>query len=302
MGEFKPEWLALREAADVLARSSRLTRVIADKFPDDAELHVLDIATGTGANLRYLAEHLPPRQSWVLVDRDPVLLAELPMRMRSWGIARGLEVAGEGDALLLTGARLTCRLARCRRNLATAIEGGDGDIFAGRTFVTASALLDLVSERWLRALASRCRESCAAVLFALTYDGRIRCSPEEPEDTTIRALVNTHQRTDKGFGSALGATACGWAEQCFASLGYHVQREPSDWVLGPDARELQRQLIHGWAEAAIAVGSGQPSSIRSWQTRRVAHVAAGRSRLIVGHEDLGAWLPTSQLVEKPCPL
>ena len=207
MGEFESDWLALREAADVLARSSRLTRAIADRFPEDAELLVLDIATGTGANVRYLAEHLPPRQSWVLVDRDPVLLAELPMCMRSWGVPRGLEIAGEGDSLLVTGARLMCRLARSRRDLATDMEGGDGDIFAGRNLVTASALLDLVSERWLRAFASRCRHSCAAVLLALTYDGRIRCSPEEPEDETIRALVNAHQQTDKGFGAALGATA-----------------------------------------------------------------------------------------------
>jgi len=168
MGEFKPDWLALREAADVPARSSRLTRAIADRFPEDAELHVLDIATGTGANVRYLAEQLPPRQSWLLVDQDPVLLAELPMRMRSWGVPRGLEIAGEGDELLVTGARLTCRLVRFRRDLALDIEGGDGDIFAGRRLVTASALLDLVSERWLRAFASRCRHSCAAVLFALT--------------------------------------------------------------------------------------------------------------------------------------
>jgi hypothetical protein len=290
MGDFKPDWLALREAADVLARSSRLTRVIADKLSEGAELHVLDIATGTGANVRYLAEHLPPRQSWVLVDRDPVLLDDLPMRMRSWGVARGLEVTGEGDALLLTGARLTCRLARRRRDLATGIGSGDGDIFAGCRFVTASALLDLVSGPWLHALASRCLDGGAAVLFALTYDGRLRCSPEEPEDDSIRALVNRHQQTDKGFGAALGPTACGWAEQCFTSLGYQVQREPSDWVLGPDARQLQEQLIDGWAEAAIAVGSGQPSSIRSWRTRRLAHVAAGHSRLIVGHEDLAAWL------------
>jgi hypothetical protein len=269
-----------------------LTRVIADKLRHDEELQVLDIATGTGANVRYLAERLPPRQSWVLVDRDPVLLGELPMRMREWGVPRGLEVAGDGDALLLTGARLMCHLARCRRDLSTDIEGGGRDIFAGCRFVTASALLDLVSGLWLRALANRCREHGAAVLFALTYDGRIRCSPEEPEDDTIRTLVNTHQGTDKGFGPALGATACGWAEQCFASLGYHVQREPSDWVLEPDARQLQVQLIDGWAEAAIAVGSVEPSSIRNWRTRRLAHVAAGSSRLIVGHEDLAAWLPT----------
>jgi len=291
MNGFTPDWLALREAADVAARSSRLMRVVADTFPEDAELRVLDLATGTGANVRYLAEQLSPRQSWVLVDRDPVLLAELSSRMRSWSIARGLEVAGEDDTLLLSGPRLMCRLTRLRRDLAMTVESGDADIFAGRGFVTASALLDLVSEHWLRALAGRCRDSRAAVLFALSYDGRIHYSPEEPEDDAVRALVNTHQRADKGFGAALGPTASECADQCFTSLGYRVQREPSDWVLGPEARELQEQLIDGWAEAAIAVGSGEPSSIEGWRTRRLDHVAAGRSRLIVGHEDLVAWLP-----------
>ena len=31
--------------------------------------------------------------------------------------------------------------------------------------------------------------------------------------------------------------------------------------------------------------------IRDWLGRRLAHVEAGRSRVIVGHEDLAAWLP-----------
>ena len=140
MGEFKPDWLALREAADVGARSSRLTRLVAGRFPDDAVLHVLDVATGTGANMRYLAEHLPPQQSWVLVDRDSVLLSELSVCTHSWGAARGLTVTSEGDALLLSGERLMCRLATRRRDLGAVIDDRAADIFAGCAFVTASAL------------------------------------------------------------------------------------------------------------------------------------------------------------------
>ena len=30
------------------------------------------MATGTGANMRYMAEHLPSRQQWLLVDGDPL--------------------------------------------------------------------------------------------------------------------------------------------------------------------------------------------------------------------------------------
>src|SRR5438552_17826036 len=107
MGEFESDWLALREAADVLARSSRLTRAIADRFPEHAELLVLDVATGTGANVRYLAEHLPPHQSWLLVDRDPALLAALPARVRYWGAARGFAVTHLTDGVYVSNDRQT---------------------------------------------------------------------------------------------------------------------------------------------------------------------------------------------------
>jgi hypothetical protein len=183
-----------------------------------------------------------------------------------------------------------CRVATRRLNLATDADGSDG-IFEGYALVTASALLDLVSDRWLRAVADRCRSTGAAVLFALTYDGRMHCAPEEPEDATVRELVNAHQRLDKGFGPALGPAGCGAAERCFTSLGYRVERAPSQWVLERDAEQLQHQLIEGWAGAAAQVAPDLSAAIGSWKARRLAHLAAGRSRLLVGHEDLAAWLP-----------
>jgi hypothetical protein len=160
-----------------------------------------------------------------------------------------------------------------------------------------------VSERWLRAFAVKCRQVGATVLFALTYDGQIRCLPGEPEDETIRDLVNQHQRKDKGFGPALGPTAADVAERCFADLGYHVEREPSPWVLlagdqggavSPDRSEseLQGQLIEGWAEAAADVSPALLRSIERWRIRRLAHVTAGRSQMTVGHVDIAAWLPS----------
>ena len=58
MSDFSAGWLALREPADRAARSSRLARAIADVLADIAELRVLDLAAGTGANMRYLSEQL----------------------------------------------------------------------------------------------------------------------------------------------------------------------------------------------------------------------------------------------------
>jgi hypothetical protein len=291
MAGFPPDWLALREPTDVTARSSRLAGLVCDELRQHTVLRALDLATGTGANFRYLAERLPRSQDWLLVDHDAQLLAEVTTRTKAWGAERGIKVVTGGDGLLLRGDRLVCRCAMRRVDLLAVIDKMEADVFAGRALVTASALLDLVSVGWLRALAAKCVQAKAAVLFALTYDGSIRCSPEEPEDETIRELVNQHQRSDKGFGPALGPTAIDLAERSFADLGYHVERERSDWVLERDARDVQRQLIEGWAKAATDMSPPQSASIRSWQTRRLVHVAAGRSRLLVGHQDLAAWMP-----------
>jgi hypothetical protein len=281
----------MREPADIAARSGLLTRRIAERLKHHPVLTTLDVATGTGANLRYLAEYLPASQDWLLVDSDPRLLAALPARMHPWAATRGIEITNLTDGLHLRGPRLSCRVRTQCLDLSSSLEDRGTTLFAGRAFVTASALLDLVSEPWLQRLAERCRKVEATALFALTYDGRIQCSPDEPEDGRVRSLVNTHQRTNKGFGAALGPDASSAAERAFAAVGYHIERQASDWVLDPETRDLQRPLLEGWADAASAVAPAQAASIRAWRERRLAHVNAGRSQLIVGHEDMAAWLP-----------
>jgi SAM-dependent methyltransferase len=289
MGEFTPEWLALREPADAAARSERLLQAVASRFTLETNLTVLDLGAGTGANARYLAARLHPQQQWLLVDHDPSLLIDASHRLRAWGEARGLVVSRdegawrvEGEGLAVTFATRLADLA----DLATASE-----LFADRRLVTASALLDLVSAPWLESLASACRTASATGLFALTYDGRTHCWPEEPGDDDVRQLVNEHQRGDKGLGPALGPAACSAAAECFGALGYAVEREASDWHIDPDAAELQRLLIEGWSRAAEEMAPERGAFIQDWTSRRIAHVLEGRSRLMVGHEDLAVWLP-----------
>jgi hypothetical protein len=290
MAESLSHWLALREPVDHAARSALLTREIVDALGHPHRLNVLDLGTGTGSNVRYLAGRLHAPQRWLLVDRDLTVLTDMRARTSAWGAVCGYDVTTDGDDLVMHGRQVDWRIETRCLNL-----GGLGpEIFSGRHLVTASALLDLVSERWLRAVAWHCREAGAAVLFALTYNGRSHCSPREPEDDAIRELMNRHQRAnDKGFGPAAGPEAIECAARSLAAVGYHVRREASDWVLLPDVRELQRQLIEGWAEAAVEIAPGQAAMVKNWLARRLAHIEAGCSRVTVCHEDLAAWLPST---------
>jgi hypothetical protein len=281
-------WLDLRERADGSSRSAALTHDIAESLPKDQPVCVLDLATGAGSNLRYLIDRLPHRQRWLAIDRSPALLADLVATTGAWATTRGYAVESDETGLSVRGERLDCRIDLRAQDLGTL---HDPAIFEGRQIVTASALLDLVSESWLRTIASRCHAARAAALFTLTYDGRSSCIPAEPEDELVRGLMNDHQRRDKGLGGpAEGPDAAACAERCFVEAGYRVRSVPSDWVLGPQNAALQRTLIEGWAHAAMEMAPEMADTLASWQRRRLAHVDTGQSHLVVGHLDLAAWL------------
>jgi hypothetical protein len=258
MSGFTAEWLSLREPADHMARSVKLTRAAIHAMAIEPA-SILDLAAGTGSNLRYLRNGgagVAAAADFLLVDHDPALLSRVPK-------------SADVSTRCVDLAKLD-----------------DRTLFEGRSMVTASALLDLVSEPWLESLADRCAEAGAVALFVLTYDGRIVCAPEDRADRTIVARVNEHQRRDKGFGPALGPYASASAERCFHARGYRVAVERSDWLLTAASADLQRQLVDGWAQAAAQMTPSDTSLIEDWRCRRRVHIDANESRIVVGHQDL----------------
>ena len=245
MSRFREKWLRLREPCDHAARSAAL----ADRFAQavGALPHLIDLGTGTGSNLRYLAPRLPPSQRWLLVDRDPALLEQA---------RTGLE------------AGVQCQ------NLDLARALPDAGVWTG---ITAAALLDLVSAPWLDRLARWCRG--VPVLMALTVDGRLIWYPEEPEDGAVRERFFAHQRTDKGFGPALGADAAPYLAERLEAEGQEVFLERSDWRLGPATAPLLGATLEG----IIAV---QDLEMARWAAVRRRQLATGQLRLTVGHIDL----------------
>ena len=102
------------------------------------------------------------------------------------------------------------------------------------------------------------------------------------------AAVNAHQRTDKGFGPALGPAAASFAIARFESLGYSVVHGLSDWVIGPDDRDMQLEIFAGWASAARGIDGLSLADTAGWLTHRRDAVTDGRSSIRVGHVDIFA--------------
>jgi hypothetical protein len=263
MSGFSADWLTLREPYDLCARNPGVLDAVATFLKPRSPVRVTDLACGTGSNLRALAPRLPARQDWKLVDNDQDLLT----RATATPPAKGVSVAAIPLDL--------------NRDLDAAL---DGEI----DLVTTSALLDLVSEPWLDRLAAKLAARAIPLYAALSYDGRTAFTPSDPFDAAIATEVNAHQRTDKGFGPALGPAAAAFAIARFEALGYSVVHGPSDWAMGPHDAEMQTEILQGWASAAHDMGTLSSADIAAWLTRRRAAIAAGASSLRVGHVDFFA--------------
>jgi hypothetical protein len=273
---FAASWLRLREPYDHTARSSELAQRFAAAV--GAAPSLLDLGGGTGSNLRYLAPRILSTQRWLLVDRDRALLDAARTALRDWALGGGWASRATGDDLVLGRPEGEIRVTLVQGDLARDRLPGCAQI-AG---VTAAALLDLASAAWLDALAGRCRGT--PLLAALSFDGRVRFEPAAEDDAEIRRRFIAHQRTDKGFGPALGPDATAHLAERLAAAGCAVTLEAADWRLGPDDGPLLEAMLAGIVDAAREITHDR--LLDRWVALRGAQLAAGALGLSVGHVDL----------------
>lgn len=253
---FDTAWLDLREPADRAARDAELLDAAVRHVGAVERPLIVDLGSGTGSTMRAMDIE---RARWRLIDNDPALLDEAARRAGAM-IETVVADLRDIDRAPLDGARL----------------------------VTASALVDLVSADWIERLAARLARTGAAFYAALSYDGVMSWQPADADDAAVLDAFNGHQRSDKGFGRALGPDGAARLAEALRRQGFQVRVAPSPWRLeGEDKRALHAELLKGVALAAGEAGLG---TAPAWLQRRLGGLAG--SSCDVGHVDLLA-LPTA---------
>lgn len=288
---FSADWLGQREPFDTAARSAAAgplqlqARLDALRPASGIPWRVIDLACGTGANLRWLAPRLGGPQEWLVVDHDAALLRCWPERL---GVVADPDAMGV--PLGFSGPGFQASIVRQRLDLAQGLEALP---WHAACLVTASALLDLVSAEWLQRLVTAAVAARVTLLFTLSVDGRHDWVPSDALDAKVSGLFGEHQRRDKGFGPALGAAAVPSLRRALRGSGYRVFSAPSDWWIdgrdGPQAAALQRALVDGMAAAASEQDPASAAAMAAWRQRR--HALAGTGSVRVGHLDLLALPP-----------
>lgn len=258
MTGFSSEWLALREPIDHAARSEEILSAVVHYFAQDDALRITDIGSGTGSTLRALKPILNQKLSWHLIDYDESLI----------------DVAKAEAGTDIVSFTLT--------DLSKSLN----EVFEEKpSLVTTSAFLDLVSEEWLRNFVKEITAYKVPFYAALTYDGRAGCMPELALDVDVIAAFNKHQKTDKGFGPALGPDAAETAMRLFKEAGYVVVNAQSDWRGNKDHKGFQKMLLDGWRIAASEIEPDKSEDYQAWFDERTQLIDETDANVFVGHED-----------------
>jgi hypothetical protein len=260
-----PGWLDLREGADAAARAGELVGELRRRLPARGPMVIHDLACGSGAMGRWLAPLLPGPQRWILHDRDADLLA-LAAADVPGPAADGAAVAVE-------------------TRLSDVTQLGRNDL-DGATLITASALLDLLTETELAALICACAGAGCPVLLTLSVIGRVHLAPADQLDARVAAAFDAHQRRPTPRGRLLGPDAVTAAVEGFRRLGAVAVVRPSPWRLGAADTGLVAEWFAGWVGAACEQEAGLAAEADLYRRRRVREARAGRLAVTVGHADL----------------
>ena len=258
MSGFDKDWLSLREPADRAARAAPLVGMLSQYLSGQSTPHLIDIGCGTGSTWRALHAELRADTHWLLLDHDPLLLAEAERQI------------GSDNQVAFAPFDLTDLTHLPLEDVA---------------MVTASALFDLVSEDFCKAFAERLADAGCGLYAALNYDGLIRWSHVHPLDETMVAAFNRHQQTDKGFGPALGPGATDCLETSFSKQGYRVQQASSPWYMDATHADLQRGFLEGFRLPLQEMRAAPHDAIEDWLAFRLDAIHAPGSQCEVGHRD-----------------
>jgi predicted RNA methylase len=259
------DWLALREPADAAARSRELAEQLARRSPAGGRWVIHDLGGGTGAMGRWLAPLLPGPQHWVVHDRDAELLAV--------AAADSPVPAADGAAVAV----------ETRQSDITRLRPDD---LAGATLITASALLDMLTEDELARVVNACAAAGCPILLAMSVVGRVAVTPVDPLDDRVAAAFNAHQRRPTERGRLLGPDAVTAAVKQFEQLGVEVLVRSSPWRLGASQAHLAEVWFTGWVGAACEQQPELTAEAEAYARRRSEQAAARRLEITVEHADL----------------
>lgn len=281
---FDPKWLQERYRFDAAARNKELEWEAIHQFAFLEHLQIVDLGSGTGANVRYYLEQFPQNQTWYCVEEDGMLREVFWQNMLELAHADGYQPEQEGDSLKMTKSGHWVEIHFVQGNLMEL----DKLVDLLRTdLILANAVFDLFSADQFAELIHVISHHSLSMLFSLNYEGMAFFPQEEKDDFFIRQY-NAHMQRPQDFGHGMGPDASQVMKEALNKKLGHVKRGQSIWEIAQEDTEMLRFLLGFFEDALVDwwENEAEKTAFNNWLEDKKAMLESGKLSAHVYHQDI----------------
>ena len=282
--KFSKSWINMRIYYDDLARSDALVKFLKRSNKADS-YHLIDMCCGSGSFLIWTLKNELIFKECTLVDNDLDLLKSVKSNLRKnlKGKYSFKANTNNSDLEIFRGSEVRSTVR---------IKKGDCDEYKiGKNqsyIISYSAAIDLMSKSSINNSLSKLGDG-NVLFYSLCFDGQVKWNPSHPYDKYILSMFNRHQRSNKGFGAALGYESIEFLTKKAAKLGYRVAIKDSPWAIeNKSERDMAflKRYILDIKKSLYHLDQVDMDILKKWYLDKMNSLTNKKVRVHVGHKDI----------------
>ncbi len=282
--KFSKSWINMRIDYDNTSRSDILVNYL-KKHKQKSSLSLIDFCCGSGSFFIWALEKEILCQNCLLIDNDINLLKSVKSNLRSY-FKDIYKIESNTNNLDL-------RIKKFDKPYASVvIEKYDCDKYEKiiNTFhiISYSAALDLMSKKSINLALKRVNDN-NILYFSLCFNGQVKWTPSNTFDKYILSHFNTHQRTDKGVGLALGSKSIEYIRKQASRFNYKIIMKDAPWVINNIFQKdiiFMKRYVLDIKKSLFHMDGIDKDILRQWYEEKIKDIENKKIRLCVGHKDI----------------
>ena len=282
------QWLAHRYACDAEARHPEIEHKFLAFFEQhQTALKVVDVGSGTGANVRYYFDHIPHAQEWTLIEQNGSLRDECRRSLAAFAKEQGYDWQERDDTFRLADAQKTATIRLVPGRIEHIEQLAD---LSQTDVVTANAVFDLLSYEHFDTLVGTLARHNVCLLATLNYY-ETSFLPFSEEDYRFTRWYHLHMKRPQPTGIAMGPDC---SEEMLDVLAEHhmmIEQEGSQWHLKQHATTMHHYLLHfiEHAVAELSLSTDEQHDFDAWLSHKKTLCRQRKLEIIVDHSDIFAY-------------
>lgn len=274
----------MRVDYDNISRSTVLVDYL-NKISKEYNIDLIDLYSGSGNFLIWSFEKNISFKNCILVDNDIKLLKSIKSNLRTH-LRPKYDIQSNTnnlDFIIKKNSETISSISIKKNNC-------DDYRYSTKKYhvISYSAALDIMSKSSIGVALKRIKKN-NILYFSLCFNGQVRWTPTNTFDKYILTFFNNHQRSDKGYGKALGCKSIQYVRDKADKLNLNIAIKDSPWNIknksNKDKVFMKRYLLD-IKKSLFHMEGIDKDILRKWYQDKKSDIDDKNIKLYVGHNDI----------------